>query len=91
MMSGTLNKNNLNELFSNLNQTELDVLGLIAMDIDQGHDPRIIESLLDKGLIEKKSYEMKGFPPVLITNLIMPIHVHIAWCQWCSKQFDETY
>jgi hypothetical protein len=64
---------------NDLTDAERDVLGQIAMNCDKGHDLAIIQSLLDKELI--------GMAQLGV--YFTPIYVHIRWCEWCSRYYNE--
>jgi hypothetical protein len=61
-----------------LTDEEREVLGQIAMNCDEGHDPAILQSLLDKELIEQEA-----------TGYFTPIYIHVRWCQWCSDHYGD--
>jgi hypothetical protein len=44
--------------------------------------PKTRDALLEAGLIEKISQRVDrgGWPPIVIKEYQMPIHVHIQWC-----------
>lgn len=79
--------------FDRLTKRQQEVLGMVAISQDGGHGKRTLESLERHGLIERRqersSYGRSG-AVLAITRWDMPIAVHIAWCDWCSRQeFDD--
>lgn len=66
---------------STLTPPEFDVLGQIALNNDTGHDPAIIQTLINRELIEH--HEENG-----VTAVTVPIHVHYAWSQRCAEIYD---
>lgn len=75
--------------FNKLTKAQRRVLGLIAINQDEGHHPRTLEALLKKGLIRRTAQILPGPLPVRVYIYYVPIHVHIAWCQWCCDHPDE--
>ena len=67
----------------------------ILIGQDSGINPRTINALLDKGLIDMDPIEeLWGGPigtplyTVSITRYFVPIHLQIQWCRWCSELPD---
>jgi hypothetical protein len=75
--------------FTGLTGAQERVLGLIAMNEDGGHHPKVLAALVKRGLIEEYEETLGGGLPMRIKRYRMPLHVHIQWCQWCSDSFDE--
>ncbi len=77
--------------FGRLTEKQQQVLGLIAMNEDAGHHPQVLKSLVNKGLIEAyKEDSHDRYGKLVITKYRMPLPVHIEWCNWCSKQYEEN-
>ncbi len=74
------------DIIQTLTPKQQDTLSRIAIDDDNGVNPSIANVLIKKGLIEKFE-EKNGM--LTIYRYRVPLSVHIAWCEWCSKQFDE--
>ncbi|MHC4510751.1 MAG: hypothetical protein ACYTAO_17650 [Planctomycetota bacterium] len=69
-----------------LSESQRDVLGQIAMNQDGGHNPRTLKSLLKRGLIEVAlAWDRRFWPAVQIRRYSVPVHVHVAWCAWCTE------
>lgn len=76
----------IDTIITKLTEPQRDVLGQIATNNDGGHHPRTIAALLKKELIkETESERLPGRFPLWIKHYYTPLHVHIAWCEWCSK------
>jgi hypothetical protein len=65
------------------------VLGLVAINEDGGHHPKVLAALEAKGLIVGHEVTLPGRLPGTIIRWEMPIGVHIQWCEWCAQQADE--
>ena len=77
-------------LITALKPRQRDVLGCIAMNDDGGHHPRTLQVLEAKELIESYSDILPGRFSVKVTRYRVPIHVHLAYCQWASEhEHDE--
>lgn len=70
------------DIIEGLSEKQRHVLGMIAINEDQGHPPTTIHSLVKKQLIQAFKEQGKTFYAV-------PIPVHIAWCEWCSDNYKE--
>lgn len=66
-------------LFKGLTQKQLSVFEKFCIGEDEGHEKRIINFLLAKGMLEEIS----------INNYIVPVDVHMQWCEWVSR-YDEN-
>jgi predicted transcriptional regulator len=66
-----------------------EVLSLIAIGQDTGHNPRTLAALEHLGLICASKQELHGRPPVVVTRWSLPLPVHVAWAQWCEDHADE--
>lgn len=58
----------------------------IATGNDTGIISITLEKLLAKELIEKIRYRKGSFS---MYRYQVPIPVHMAWCEWCSKNVKE--
>lgn len=76
----------IKQLISELSEEEREVLGQIAMNMDSGHDPVIVEKLVNLLLVEsdEDSFLRNTFG-VAVRRYYTPLHVHLAWCAWCAK------
>lgn len=75
--------------FDALTEKQREVLGEIAVNQDGGHHRRTLESLQRKGFIVSVDEVLGGRFPVHIKRWYTPVHVHIAWCEWCSLQGES--
>jgi hypothetical protein len=77
------------EIIEKLSEKQRHVLGMIAINEDQGHPPTTIHSLVKKQLILpfKPERHHPASPPKM--GYMVPIPVHIAWCEWCSDNYKE--
>jgi hypothetical protein len=76
-------------VFNRLSPTQLDVLCNVAFGGDGGFcNLRTLKSLADKGLIERADEAQSG--GFTAHKWAMPLHVHIAFCEWCSANVATT-
>lgn len=57
-----------------------------------GHHPRILETLVSSGLIERRAERVPGpFPGTAMTinRYDVPPPVHMAWCSWCNENVTD--
>lgn len=73
------------ERFEGLTDAQLAVFEQIALNQDAGHNPRTLQVLRDRGLIEAEEVNMGGHPPMTVTRYHVPIHVHMRWCAWAGE------
>jgi len=74
--------------FDKLTPAQLRIFGEISVNEDLGHNNRVLGILKGYGLIY--SYEeWIGYPAYKVTRWEIPLHVHIVWCEWCAKNFDD--
>jgi len=78
--------------FSKLTRAQRCVLGCIAIGQDGCHNDRTLAKLEALGLIVRRD---EVLPPTRQCRFPMPVRrwdvptpVHIAWCEWCSRQPD---
>lgn len=71
--------------FDSLTRAQRRTLGLIAINQDGGHHPKVLKALMDKGLIVESTVTLPGRFPVKIKRYGMDIGAHIAWCEWCAR------
>ena len=64
--------------FDELPEREREVLGFIAVNQDRGHPRTALKFLMDRELIRECE-----------DGYFVPLPVHIAWCEWCSKNYKE--
>lgn len=79
----------MSEQFTKLTKRQLEVFERIATNQDEGHPLKTLESLHKKGLIEWRDEIWKDKIPVVVKRYFVPMHVHIAWCQWCATLPDS--
>jgi hypothetical protein len=76
--------------FAGLSEKQQEAFGNISIGFDGRIHPATIKVLLDRKLIEESEQVLPGRFPVKIKRYAVPTHVHIAWCEWCSKNCDEV-
>lgn len=57
-----------------------------------GHHPRILETLVLRGLIERRAEEVAGpfrGTTMTINRYDVPLTVHAAWCSWCGENVTD--
>jgi hypothetical protein len=79
-----------------LSQAQRDVLGLVAVGDDVGHNPITLAALEAKGLVVARKQLLPGVAgmwpgnvAVEVTRWHVPLPVHMQWCEWCAAQPDE--
>lgn len=74
--------------FDALSDRQLDALCNVAFGgHGSGIAPRTLASLHKRGLIEPvERHDRQGNLLFAITTWTMPLHVHVAFCAWCSTQ-----
>jgi len=71
--------------FRGLPKRQSEVFEQIAIGNDGGHHPKVLQALLDKGLIERGEQQLGGWPPMTVYRYWVPIPIHMEWCEWCSE------
>lgn len=75
--------------FDRLTDRQREVLSLIAVNQDGGHHSRVLKYLLAKKLIEEVVQEEKDrMGTFRIRRYVVPLPIHIAWCEYCSQKED---
>lgn len=69
-----------------LTPAQQQVLSACAVGQDGGHNPRTLEALVKKGLLERKTQKDGMFK---IPRYDMPLAVHIDWCEWCAETGED--
>ncbi len=72
-----------------LTERQREVFGQICIGQDNGHHPRTLAVLAERGLIVGYRDVLDGHPPVEIVRWDVPTPVHIEWARWCAEQPDE--
>jgi hypothetical protein len=75
--------------FGTLTPAQLRVFGAISINNDLGHHDKVLHRLEELTLIERHTQNTGGFPPMKLTRWTIPVAVHIAWCYWCEKNYDD--
>jgi hypothetical protein len=74
--------------FSGLTKTQVDWLCEVAFGGRTGMiNPRTAKVLVDRGLIERVERQVgrDRFGPITVFDYVMPLGVHIDFCEWCSE------
>jgi len=78
--------------FSKLTRAQRCVLGCIAIGQDGYHNDRTLAKLEALGLIVRRDEVLPPTRqcrfPMTVRRWDVPTPVHIAWCEWCSRQSD---
>lgn len=77
--------------FANLSPAQERVFEQIAINLDGGHHPATLKALERKGMIESyREAQPTGHGRLFcfVTRYLVPLPVHIRWCEWCSEQPD---
>lgn len=69
--------------FRNLSPKQSEVFEQVAIGNDAGHNPRTLDALWKKNLIERTE-QIQGL--FVIYHYYVPLSVHAEWCEWCSQQ-----
>lgn len=75
--------------FDALSDRQHEVLGCIAVNQDAGHNIHTLYALERLGLIESYPETIPGQFPATIRRYRVPIHVHVQWCAWCSRNVKD--
>ena len=75
--------------FDRLSPRQLAVFEQIATGHGVGHPQRTLDSLERLNLVTSANFNVGGRPPVIVKRYIVPLPVHMAWCEWCAEQPDE--
>lgn len=75
--------------FDALTPAQQRAAGNVAINLDSGESPRVLARLEQLGVIESYSENHGGHPPLTVTRYRMPLAVHLAWCEWCTRTLDE--
>lgn len=76
--------------FEGLTEKQFYTLSRIACGDDTGITPRIVKTLVAKGLVTpyKQSFETK-IGVLEVDRYEVPLRVHIAWAQWCGANVTD--
>lgn len=69
-----------------LSPSQQQVLSACAVGQDGGHNPRTLEALVRKGLLERKTQKDQMFK---IYRYDVPLTVHMVWCEWCAENGED--
>lgn len=80
--------------FDSLTKAQQDTLGRIAIREDTNlYHPKTIKVLLERGMIVETfkavAPVLNGRFPVHLKMYVVPLPVHIRWCEWCSKNYAQ--
>lgn len=57
-----------------------------------GHHPRILETLVSRGLIERRAEQVPGpfrGTTMSVNRYDVPLAVHMALCSWCNENVPD--
>lgn len=77
--------------FRGLPKHQAEVFEQIAVGNSRCHHPQTLKALHKKGLIEfaERILGRDALGLIIVNDPYVPISVHMEWCKWCAKQFDE--
>ena len=74
-----------------LSEKQRRALGLIAIGRDECLNDRTVDSLVRRGLVERRSERIRSGQFMLtVMRYSVPVNVHLAWCGWCAKNGGES-
>ena len=79
----------MNVDFDALTPAQQRVAGNVAINQDLGENPRVLERLEEIGVLTSYEENQGGHPPLMVKRYAMPVSVHMAWCEWCSRTLKE--
>ena len=74
-------------LLNSLTPAQKRVFSQICCGHSQGHHPRVLEALMEKGLVQR--LEMKDGMFTWYDYDFADYAVHMAWCEWIATQPEE--
>jgi hypothetical protein len=75
--------------FDALTPAQQKAAGLVAINRDLDANPRVLARLAELGAVKCYEENQGGHPPLIVKRYLMPLPVHIAWCEWCSRQHES--
>ncbi len=75
--------------FARLTKAQMNALNCMGIGSRPNSTRKTLESLVDMELIERHQRVLPGRFPATVTDYVMPIWVHVQWCEWCSKGIAE--
>jgi len=75
--------------FDALTPAQQRAAGNVAINQDLGENPRVLAALEDLGVLTSYEENQGGHPPLMVKRYAMPVSVHMAWCEWCSRTPKE--
>lgn len=75
--------------FAALTPAQQRAAGNVAINQDLGENPRVLAALETLGVLTSYEENQGGNPPLVVKRYAMPVRVHLAWCDWCSRTVQE--
>ncbi|MBN9453844.1 MAG: hypothetical protein J0I42_18045 [Bosea sp.] len=75
-----------------LSKRALEAFEQIAIGNDLGHHPRTLETLVSRGLIERRQEQVPGpfrGTSMTVDRYDVPLAVHANWCSWCAENVSD--
>lgn len=76
--------------FDALTPAQQRAAGNVAINQDLGENPRVLAALEELGVLTSFEESQGGNPPLVVKRYAMPVRVHMAWCEWCSRTAEEA-
>lgn len=78
--------------FEGLSDQQVDVLANVAFGGAGGGVPRrAMRPLVERGFVDPvERVEQSGGMVFRWTEYVMPLPVHIAFCEWCAERFPDA-
>jgi hypothetical protein len=92
-LTDAMRENHTFKAIERLSESQQYVLGCICMNVDWGHNPRTLATLLRLGLIVEKeqSLPFRGGMRMTVKRCdVASLSVHMAYCYWASLQPEST-
>ena len=85
------NPETIEDKINSLNEKEMEIFSLLAIDqYDQSMPKTILSKLEEIGLIASEPKMRKIHKnKIAYKQYSMPTAVHIAFCEWCAKNVDD--
>ena len=75
-------------LINNLTPAQKRVFSAICMNDSQGHHPRTLKALMEKGLVQR--IDIKDGMFTWYDYDFADYAVHMAWCEWAASQPEDV-
>lgn len=76
------------DLFRRLTRAQRRTFEAVAINMDTGHNKKVLASLLERGFIGRTEETLPGWPPVTVSRYYVPLNLHRLWCEYCSRRME---